>query len=220
MKLARELERRLERLVDGISAAVFRGKMHPVDLANRLLRAVDLAVVDGRTGPEIGSHLTVGVQPSELEPELDVRSLEHELAAAVEALAAQQGIRTGGRVIVTVELDATVPAGSIRVDATHGDVPALPWAQLISPTGQQVLEVAENRSVVGRGDDADVVISHPEVSRNHALLWRAEGRSFILDLNSVNGTLVNGVPVGPRGVAIAPGDRLTLGPATFTFRTL
>ena len=45
MGLARNLERRLEKLVDGLSATVFRGRMHPVDLANRLVRQA--AVSDG-----------------------------------------------------------------------------------------------------------------------------------------------------------------------------
>ena len=41
MGLARELERRLERLVDGATAAVFRGRMHPVDMAEHLVRPVE-----------------------------------------------------------------------------------------------------------------------------------------------------------------------------------
>ena len=47
MGLARELERRLERLVDGATAAVFRGKMHPVDMAEHLVRQVDFMQVVG-----------------------------------------------------------------------------------------------------------------------------------------------------------------------------
>ena len=218
VKIARELERRLERLVDGISATVFRGKMHPVDLANRLLRAIDLSVVDGPVGPQIDNDLRVGVHPSELDDDLDISRLNLELAVAVEDLAAQRGIRTGGKVRVGVEPDESVRVGSIRVDGSHHDAPVPPWAQLISPTGQNILEVSENRSVLGRGGDVDVVVGHGEVSRHHALIWRADGRSFIQDLASVNGTSVNGVQLGNKPAVIIPGDQLTLGPATFTFR--
>jgi hypothetical protein len=218
VKLARELERRLERLVDGISATVFRGKMHPVDLANRLLRAIDLAATDGPIGPQIDNQLRVRVHPNELDTELDMPALEHELAIAVSDLSTQKGIRTGGRVTVTVEPDTNVRVGSIKVDGAHRDDPLPPWAQLISPTGQNVLEVRDNRSVIGRSDDADVSVGHAEVSRHHALIWRADGRSFLQDLGSANGTTVNGTPIGTKPVAIAPGDRVTLGPAMFTFR--
>jgi hypothetical protein len=218
VKIARELERRLERLVDGISATVFRGKMHPVDLANRLVRAVDLAVTESPAGPHIDNDLRVGVNPSELDDTIDTTALQRELAAAVEELTARRGIRTGGAVTVTIVPDPGVRMGSIRVAASHRDAPRPAWAQLISPTGQHVLEITENRTVVGRGTDADVVLSHGEVSRHHALVWRAEGRAYVRDLGSVNGTRLNGVPVGGDAAAVAPGDRLLFGPAAFTFR--
>jgi hypothetical protein len=218
VKIARELERRLERLVDGISATVFRGKMHPVDLANRLIRAVDLAVVDGRIGPQIDNDLRVGVNPNELDTALDIATLQRELAAAVTDLAQQRGIRTGGAVTVTIVPDPGVRLGSIKVEAVHRDAPLPAWAQLISPTGRQVLEITENRAVIGRGTDADVVISHPEVSRHHALVWRAEGRAYVHDLGSINGTEVNGVPIGLHSAALSPGDQIRFGPALFAFR--
>ncbi|MDJ0961354.1 MAG: DUF3662 domain-containing protein [Acidimicrobiia bacterium] len=218
MKLARELERRLERLVDGISATVFRGKMHPVDFANRLLRAVDLGAVDGPLGPQIDNALEVRVNPTELDADLDMHALELELAAAVTALAAQRGIRTGGGVTVSVRMDDTVRVGSIRLDSAPTAVAMVSWAQLISPTGRHVLDIHDNRELIGRGEDADIVISHAEVSRHHALVFRTEGRVFLADLGSVNGTTVNGVALGTNPITIAPGDRLTFGPTTFTFR--
>jgi hypothetical protein len=218
MRLARELERRLERLVDGISATVFRGKMHPVDFANRLLRAVDLGAVDGPLGPQIDNALEVRVNPTELDANLDMAALEHELAAAVTELTAQGGIRTGGGVTVAIRMDDTVRVGSIRVDSAPADVAMSPWAQLISPTGLHILSIHDNRELVGRGDDVDVAISHAEVSRHHAMVFRTNGRAYLMDLGSANGTTVNGVALGTNPIAIAPGDRLTFGPTTFTFR--
>ncbi len=212
------MERRLERLVDGISATVFRGKMHPVDFANRLLRAVDLGAVDGPLGPQIDNGLEVRVNPTELDADLDMTALQQELAAAVTELAAQRGIRTGGGVTVAIRLDDSVRVGSIRLDSAPTDVPMMPWAQLISPTGRHVLAVHDNRELIGRGEDADIVISHAEVSRHHALIFRTEGRAFLADLNSVNGSTVNGVVLAAHPITIAPGDRLTFGPTTFTFR--
>ena len=219
VKLARELERRLERLVDGISATVFRGKMHPVDMANRLLRAIDLTVADGPLGPEIGNDLKVRVHPGELDDQVNIGALEHELAVAVTDLAADRGIRTGGAVRVAVVPDASVRSGSISIDASHIETPQAAWAQLIAPNGS-LLELADNRSVVGRADDADAIVSHPEVSRHHALIWRAGGRTHVQDLGSVNGTVLNGAPLATGVATVAPGDQLRFGPAAFTFRVL
>ncbi len=71
MGLARNLERRLERLADGISAAVFRGRMHPVDLANRLVRQADLLVVDEPGGPRIPNRFDVWVNKSDMHEGID-----------------------------------------------------------------------------------------------------------------------------------------------------
>ena len=44
MGLARGIERRLERLVDGLAARLFRGRIHPVELGALLIREADLAM--------------------------------------------------------------------------------------------------------------------------------------------------------------------------------
>lgn len=46
--------------------------------------------------------------------------------------------------------------------------------------------------IIGRGRDCDIVISDSSVSRKHACLYYDNGRIFIRDLNSSNGTIVNG----------------------------
>ena len=94
MQLAREIERRLERLVDGASAAVFRGKMHPVDMADRLLRQADFVVVQGQTGPEIPNRWLLRINPSDVPPEIDPEELDRELTHAVTEFADFAQIRT------------------------------------------------------------------------------------------------------------------------------
>ena len=64
--------------------------------------------------------------------------------------------------------------------------------------------------VVGRGNEADLQLDHDSVSRRHAA-FRSDAEQLVVeDLQSRNGTLVNGQPIaGP--VRIAVGDRITLG---------
>ena len=218
MNIARELERRLERLVDGLSAAVFRGKMHPVDLANRLLRAVDLSVVDGPLGPTIDNTFAVRVHPGELDEAIDTAALDHELSAAVSGLASEKGWRLGGAVRVTVTAHAGVGMGSIKVSGSNTPGGLDPWAVLIDTAGGTVLEVCDNRNLVGRAEDCDVVVDDSQVSRHHAVLTRAGGRVAIRDLGSSNGTWVSGRRARATAMDVAPGDEITLGPASFSFR--
>jgi pSer/pThr/pTyr-binding forkhead associated (FHA) protein len=67
--------------------------------------------------------------------------------------------------------------------------------------------------VVGRAGDADVVLADPTVSRHHAALSAQGETAIVEDLQSSNGTYVNGEQVGqPRRVGA--GDVIGLGGAT------
>jgi hypothetical protein len=63
--------------------------------------------------------------------------------------------------------------------------------------------------LVGRHHACDVVLSDPSVSRRHARLVFRDGSWVLQDLESTNGTTVNGVRVGR--CALRPGDLLALG---------
>ncbi|GAA3100170.1 hypothetical protein GCM10020254_52000 [Streptomyces goshikiensis] len=59
---------------------------------------------------------------------------------------------------------------------------------------------------IGRSADADVPLDDPDVSRAHcAVTVMPDGRVAVADLNSTNGTTLDGVAVGERAVALAPG---------------
>jgi FHA domain len=65
--------------------------------------------------------------------------------------------------------------------------------------------------LVGRHDACDVVVGHPSVSRKHARLSFRDGHWVLRDLDSTNGTRVNGKRVVR--CRLEPGDRLSLGSA-------
>ena len=54
------------------------------------------------------------------------------------------------------------------------------------------LPLDRDRLVIGRGRGADVVLAEPTISRVHAAIGFEEGRFFVQDLGSTNGTFVNG----------------------------
>lgn len=49
--------------------------------------------------------------------------------------------------------------------------------------------------LIGRGEECQLVLSDRAISRQHARIWREGGHFFIEDLNSKNGTWVNGEPL-------------------------
>ena len=75
----------------------------------------------------------------------------------------------------------------------------------------------EGGLVIGSQDAlTDVVIPDGTVSRRHARVFVIDGRCQIEDLNSTNGTFVNGRQPAPyERVSIAAGDRVALGVIEF-----
>ena len=166
MGIARNLEKRLERLADGLSATLFRGRMHPVDLANRLVRQADLMVIETTTGPSIPNFFSVAVNPDDMASDVDSNRIEEELSHTLDATATDRGWRTGGPVSVRITADKSVGRGSIRCDATP--IPAaLPvWGELAEHRFLQTAAAWKERRqtmAASVSRDASVLISfiHP-----------------------------------------------------------
>lgn len=68
-------------------------------------------------------------------------------------------------------------------------------------------------AAIGRGVDAAVRIDDTWLSRVHCEIDYEKGTLVVRDLDSRNGTLVNGEPI--RRVELSPGDTLTIGLSTF-----
>lgn len=215
MQLARSLERRIEQLVDGLAGKLFRGRVHPLELATRLARHADLNLSDGPTGLVAPNAYSLRLHPSDL-AETPV-ALTRRLEQVVEELAAGHGWRLQGPAHVRVRVDATVPPGTVELRSSIIRGAPHPWGHLTELNGARRLPLRYNRLLVGRADDCDARLSDPEVSRHHALVWREGDSAWVEDLASSNGTLVNGEPV--RGVAaIQSGDVVGFGHATFAYR--
>ncbi len=76
-------------------------------------------------------------------------------------------------------------------------------------------EITQPRVVLGRSRGCDVPVPDVNVSRRHAEL-RQEGATYwIVDLDSTNGTAVNGKQVGRE--RLRDGDRITLGSTEIVF---
>lgn len=64
-------------------------------------------------------------------------------------------------------------------------------AKLISINGEGIFNLFEV-TTIGRADDCDIVIENPYISSKHALIRKKGNKFTIQDLNSTNGTFVNG----------------------------
>jgi hypothetical protein len=220
VKLARGLEQRLENLVDGASASVFKGRMHPVVIGGKMLRQLDFQTEESLAGPQIPNDLVVTMNPSDLDPELDGDTLGVELASVISESAAEQGWRLVGPASVHVRTDKSIPRGVLECKGSNVPGPIPSWSQFIADDGSAVLDIRMNRTLIGRALDADIRIANEQISRHHALVFRDSGVSRITDLGSSNGTIVNRTAVGASPVNLGPGDNILFGDLSFTYRTV
>ncbi len=71
------------------------------------------------------------------------------------------------------------------------------------------IAVSRLPAIIGRGADADVPLADCWASRTHCEISALDGTLVVKDLESRNGTLVNGEQVTES--LLLPGDRLTVG---------
>lgn len=80
----------------------------------------------------------------------------------------------------------------------------------VSPDGRERrFEIATPTVTIGRAPDNQLVLHDRRASRHHARLTARAGGLIFTDLDSTNGSVVNGKRV--RELALGPGDRIELG---------
>ena len=78
-------------------------------------------------------------------------------------------------------------------------------------TGEHpAIEIADRALVLGRSSSCDIPIADPTMSRRHVNIWLREGRVWVEDLGSGNGTWINDQRIA-EPTALEAGDRLRLG---------
>jgi hypothetical protein len=115
--------------------------------------------------------------------------------------------------------DETLPVGAVEIDCAqplleerHAEAPAETNRFRLRIVGEMpagAVYALDGALHVGRGDEADVQLLDPAVSRSHAVIDVDDGHATVRDLGSTNGTYVNGKRVAT--ATLMPGDVVTLG---------
>ena len=111
----------------------------------------------------------------------------------------------------------TVGGGTAIIPAQDAARLGLARQTIVVTTGDGVREFHQGRVMVGRSRDVDLVIDNPDVSRRHAVLYWSNGDIVLEDLESTNGTMVNGYPIS--STVVGPGDVVTIGDCRLTVGT-
>ncbi len=224
-------EQRLEQMISGVFARTFRSAVQPVEISAALAREVDNSAQilsrDRRLVPN-DFHVELSTPDYDRLSALGV-TLEQELASLLKEHAATQSYVFTGPVRVNLEVADDLTTGRFRVrsKALAKVSPAGP-----DPTETQVrraaalLEVNGERMplmapgiIVGRGNDVDLRVNDPGVSRRHVEVRVEDAggrpRVSVHDLGSTNGVLVNGRKV--ETATLADGAEIRIGNTVMSF---
>jgi hypothetical protein len=218
------LEQSIERIVEGSVGRVLPSKVQPAEIARRLEREMTIQQVVSVSGPIAPNAFVVHLHPNDAaEFEGYGHQLTSDLEVWLEDLAAQRDLRCVGPIRVEIEPDARIPRRGMRITAAmiedHSDrdseaprdEPDIGYALLLSAGRLRSRRVAlrEGYTIVGRAPASDLVLDDPSVSRFHARLEVRGRRIDVRDLDSTNGTRLNGYPVNY--APVEAGDTITFG---------
>jgi Mg-chelatase subunit ChlD len=170
--------------------------------------AVPLLAILGLLGL---SRIRFGVSPEELKAIVEAQS--HAPQPNI-AAAARQVLAQGARLSTRTQPPA--PSAPAANAVTNSGTPGEARLTAIEPVAPVPAEYTLLKTEVslGRGEDNDIVIPHPSVSRSHARLARRDGSFVLTDLNSTNGSYVNNNHVQGSTV-VGNGSEVRLGDIRF-----
>jgi len=213
----RNFERRLEHLVEGTFARVFKSGLNPVEIGRRIVREIDAnqsVGVDGAVA--VPNQYWVYISTADHTRFEEVATpLTNELIEAARTHIKDEGYRVLGPVSVALVEAAEYPEGTLQVQAQWREVPASQMAaELVMETGER-FTVGDGPFTIGRLPNCSLILGDENVSRNHATIQKGANGWVLTDTGSTNGTTVNGSPVTE--ILLQPGDKVVFGatPATF-----
>ncbi len=210
MAFLKGLERRLEGLIDGVAGKVFRGPLHPAELAAGLVRRLDLEIDETMIAP---NRVEIRLSSSDVEGPVPP-ALSQAIEVFLEQASLERGWRLSGPATVSVIVDPELGRGRVAMASSILPAPRPAWATL---NGETSIPITVNRALVGRTADCDVLVPDDRISRHHARIRVEAGRVLVTDLGSSNGTWVDGKPVHGTDAVVESGSVITFGPVTFRF---
>lgn len=231
------MESAFEAVFEGGFRRLFSPRLQPIEVARALERAMFEQKIVGPSGVEVANAYVARVHPTDFDRFASFRSsVEKEAAAYLNRRAVEEDFRPIGQIRVELQADPRVAKSFVRADARFEDtdeptiIAEVEQTRRFAPVrgtrptrtllvaaedGQQTV-VSAHAVRIGRGVDNDLVIRDVRVSRQHASIEPAPDGWVVRDLQSTNGTFVDGRRIEETGVR--PGSEVSLGGYRLTLR--
>ncbi len=192
MGILDNLERGLERAVNGAFAKTFRSGLQPVEITSALKRELDTkAAVVSRDRILVPNIFVVRMAHDDFTRMNNMGpTLIDELTRLVTKHAVSQKFQFAGGIRITLQADSALSLGVVQVDSENVSG-AIKWVAVLE-IGNKRYPLSKSRTVLGRGTEADITVDDAGISRRHVeILWDGT-RAQANDLGSTNGSMLNG----------------------------
>lgn len=216
----RDLERAIERGVDGVLGRVFRADVSSLEISKRVERELDAGTRRGNRGDRVmPNDIEVRIHPQDANALAeDVGDIESSLLSMARSHARDNSCIFEGPLTVALTTADDAQPGTIQVFATaEHSISGIAPGTLVYPDGYRYdLPAAGAEGIIlGRGEDSHIVIDDQRSSRSHAHIRPSPQGWIIEDLGSTNGTRVNGFRAAAQ--ILSDGDLVTIGATQFRF---
>lgn len=211
MNIFKAFEKQLENLFEGVFLRAFKSGVHPVELGKKLVREIESNKTLSASRVYVPNRFFVGLSANDysrfesyqaaLATELENLLLTYikEKGYAVLdrpriKLIEEDGLREGEFWIKSKIEGDTAKAGAGGDEGDMGIKQAGAATLELMDSGEipPVFELGKGSIQIGRrGQENNIVLPDPNISRVHVRVYSKGDSYFIEDLNSTNGTLVN-----------------------------
>jgi Protein of unknown function (DUF3662)/Inner membrane component of T3SS, cytoplasmic domain len=213
VSLLSRVESVFETVAEGGFRRLFSPRLQPIEVARVLEREMGNRKIVGTASIDVPNRFIARLNPADYERfSAFGGSVERDVAAYLDRRADEEGLRPLGRIQVELQSDESVarsmvkaealiaaapaPTSGIQLDRTSvlpSVAPARPGRTLVmtAEDGQE-LRVSTQPVRIGRGVDNDLVVPDVRVSRHHAAVEPAGDGWVVRDMNSTNGTYLDG----------------------------
>jgi hypothetical protein len=235
MSVLRTLETKIADLVEGAFGRAFRSEITPVELARRLAREMDRHRQNSLASTVVPNEYVVWLSPGDRRHFAAIEeSLVDELATHLLEHARAERLALPSRPHIRLRTDERLALGECGIEARLVNTPPVPVARRSGPPAPEqpvpgevlprafveiagrAVQIGPGGSVIGRSNDADIVIAAHEVSRRHAQIVPDRDGWTLTDLDSTNGVRLNGRPIGVP-TRLQDGDVIELGAVELIF---
>lgn len=208
MSLLSRFEHACAAFIERAFARSFPSELAPAHVARKLVAVMEAHT--RREGVRLVAPSSYGVSINRedfVRLQSEREYLEREWAELLRDLAARVGaVFAGGVPSVTMISSGSVPIGAAEIDVLTHPRYHLRVTQGLPNGG---LYRVEGELSIGRESGTTVTLADPSVSRHHASIALVKGVPILRDLDSRNGSFVNGERVKTR--TLRDGDVLTFG---------